>query len=200
MKDKPSRPDQETLRLLRDIVDEIGTNSAIAAGGTIFKLTIEIAPVPGFTVEEPALPVLRHLLDRLRQLDMPTSDVRLERVFEILDRVRVKPDWQESLGVAKAAYVLAQQVSNIKVQDPDEPPVTDPARSPTWIRPREAFGLWAYGGVIHNDYAKEQQWAKLGPLAQGPVRDMAHAYTMGLIDQAEFMARLLRHGLIAQLS
>lgn len=85
----------------------------------------------------------------------------------------------------------AQEVTNIRVQDPDEPP-TD---APTWIRPREAFGLWAYGGVIHPDYAKEQRWKRLGPLAQGPVRDMAHAYTMMLIDQAEFMACLLRHGL-----
>ena len=176
-KDKPSRPDLETLRLLRDIVDEIRTNSAIVAGGTTFKLTIESAPVPGFTVEEPALPalpVLRHLLKRLPQLDMPTNDVRLARVVEILDRVGVKPDWQESPGIARAAYVTAQQVNNMKVQDPDEPPVTDPTHSPTWIRPREAFGLWAYGGVIHNDYAKEQRWEKLGPLAQGPVRDMAH--------------------------
>jgi hypothetical protein len=53
--------------------------------------------------------------------------------------------------------------------------------------------------VIHNDYAKEQRWERLGVLAQGSVRDMAHAYTMELIDQAEFMARLLRRGLLAEL-
>lgn len=67
------------------------------------------------------------------------------------------------------------------------------------LGPSLAFGLWAYGGVIHNDYSKEQRWARLGPLGQGPTRQMAHDYTMMLIDQAEYMARFLRHGLVTAL-
>jgi hypothetical protein len=188
------RPDGGTLRLLRDIVEEVGTNEAVAAGGTIFELTIEIVPNPGFVSREPEPRVLRHLLDRLRHLDMASSDTRLERVFPIIERVGVQAGWSEGLEAAKTAYAEAQNVTDIRVEDPDSGPVSR-EEDRKWIRPREAFGLWAYGGVIHSDWRKEQRWARLGSLAQGPVREMAHSYTMMLLDQAEFMARLLRHGL-----
>ena len=49
--------------------------------------------------------------------------------------------------------------------------------------------------MIHHDYAKEQRWKRLGTLGQFPVRDMAHDYAMMLLDQAEFMTRLLRGGI-----
>jgi hypothetical protein len=189
------RPDIDTLRLLREVVDEIGTNPAVASGAPLFALKISFGQDgAGASATEPPLPILRHLLDRLRHLDMPSSDVRLDRVFPILDRVGVLPEWVEDLGVAKARYRDGQEVSNIKVQIPGEDPPEMLSHNPTWIRPREAFDLWAYGGVIHHDYAKEQRWAQLN-IAQGPVRMMGHEYAMMLLEQAEWMSRLLRFGL-----
>jgi hypothetical protein len=51
-----------------------------------------------------------------------------------------------------------------------------------------AFGP---GGVIHHDYAKELKWARLG-IGQGWVRQMGHDYAMMLLDQEDFLLRLLR--------
>lgn len=136
--------------------------------------------------------VLRHLLDRLRHLDMPSSDVRLERVFPIIERLPLKDGWRDELESAKAAYRTAQELTNIHVQDPDQGPV-EPG-SETWISPREAFRLWAYGGVVHSEYAKEKRWARLG-IGQAAVRQMGHDYAGTLLDEADFLLRLLRHGI-----
>jgi hypothetical protein len=188
------RPDLETLALLREIVEEIGTNEAVVAGGVIFSMTMQLAPTLAWSVVEPEPKVLRHLLDRLRHLDMPTSDVRLERVYPILERVGIRTDWRPLVKEAMAAYAAGQLVRSHEVQDPDEGYVEDPEQR-TWIQPREAFRLWAYGGVIHHEYAKEQRWSRLGPLGQPLVRDMGHHYAMMLLDQAEVLTRLLRHGM-----
>jgi hypothetical protein len=188
------RPDDDTLRLLCEVVEEIGTSEAVEPGAQLFGMTVEMADgLMRTTYHEPPPKVLRHLLDRLRHLDMPTSDIRLERVFPILDRTPMSDEWRASLETAKAAYRKAQTVTNNRVQQPDEPPPELLDHEPTWILPREAFGLWAYGGVIHHDYAKEQKWARLG-IAQGAVRLMGHDYALMLLDEAEFMARLLRFG------
>ena len=186
------RPDDDTIRLLREVLEEIGTNEAIVPGTTLFQTKVEMAGnVMRTTFGEPPTKVLRHLLDRLRHLDMPTSDVRLDRVFPIVERLPLRDDWRAELETAKAAYRDAQVVTNIRVQQPDEGVVDDPETQATWITPREAFGLWAYGGVIHHDYAKEQKWARLG-IGQGSVRQMAHDYAMTLLDEADFLLRLLR--------
>jgi len=78
-----------------------------------------------------------------------------------------------------------------QVQDPDEPP----SETPTWVRPREAFELWVYGEIIHDDYAKQQRWEKLDPPGKGLVRQMAHDYMEGLLEQAAFIRRVITHGL-----
>lgn len=76
------------------------------------------------------------------------------------------------LAAAKQAHADRDQVRDFKIQEPEEPP----SDNPTWIRPRDAFELWAYGEVIHNEYTKELRWQSLGPLRQGLVRQMAHDY------------------------
>lgn len=190
------RPDDDTIRLLREVVEEIGTNEAIKAGGNLFGITIHAeGGALETTINEPPVTVLRHLLDLLRHLDMPTSDVRLDRVFPIVERLPLGDEWRVALEHAKSAYRDAQLVSNIQVQQPDEGVVDDPATQATWITPREAFGLWAYGGVIHHDYAKELKWARLG-IAQASVRLMGHTYASMLLDEARFLAQLLRFGLM----
>jgi hypothetical protein len=50
-----------------------------------------------------------------------------------------------------------------------------------------------HGGVIHHDYAKELKWRRLG-IGQGAVRQMGHDYAAMLLDQADFLFGLLRHG------
>jgi hypothetical protein len=49
--------------------------------------------------------------------------------------------------------------------------------------------------VIHDDYAKEQRWARLGTGRQVALRLMAHGYAMMLISQADFIHQLFGHGL-----
>jgi hypothetical protein len=188
------RPDDDTIRLLREVLEEVGTNEAVASGGPLFGVQVHVeAGLMTTTYTEPPVKVLRHLLDRLRHLDMPTSDVRLDRVFPILERLPLKPDWRAELEVGRARYADGQRVRNISVQQPDEGPVEPPA-TPTWITPREAFRLWAYGGVVHHEYAKEQKVARLG-IAQGSVRLMAHEYTTMLLSEADFILGLLRWGI-----
>jgi hypothetical protein len=186
------RPDDDTIRLLREVLEEIGTNERVQAGGVLFGMTIRMeGGAFGMTVDEPPIRVLRHLLDLLRHLDMPSSDVRLDRVFPIVERMPIRDDWRTELEAAKAVYQKAQLVTNIRVQQPDEGVVDDPDSQATWIMPREAFGLWAYGGVIHHDYAKELKWARLG-IAQSAIRQMGHDYAAMLLDEADFLFRLLR--------
>lgn len=188
----PDRPDDDTLRLLREVLEEIATNEAIQPGAAPLQTTIAWEEgIMRTTFVEPPTRILRHLLDLLRHLDMRTSDVRLDRVFPIIERLPLRDEWRAELEVVQRTYLSAQKVTNIRVQQPGEGPVADPETQATWITPREAFRLWAYGGVIHHDYAKEQKWARLGP-GQGPVRIMAHNYALMLLDQADFIFRLLR--------
>jgi hypothetical protein len=158
-------------------------------------MTINVVPSHAWAAREPSTPELRHLLDLLRRLDMRSSDIRLERVFPILLRRLTAAEWREGLDAAMAAYREAQEPDAIRVQNENDPPVAEgDDREPKWIRPREAFSLWAYGGVIHHEYPKEQRWNALGRLQQAPIRMMAHEYAMMLVDQADFLTRLLRSG------
>jgi hypothetical protein len=188
---KLTRPDDDTLRLAKELADELFSSPALA-DGQLFR--IEIAMTPGdqsVRFAEPERRDLRDLLGLVRKFDMPTHDVRMRRLYEIVERVGMKPDWREGLEHAKAAYEARNEPREFKVQDPDEPPSDEP----TWIRPREAFELWVYGEVIHDDYAKRMRWEKLPPPAQGLVRQMAHDYMEGLLEQAAFIRRLITHGL-----
>jgi hypothetical protein len=188
---KPVRPDDDTLRLAKRLADEVFESPALADGER-FQIHIQLTPGEhSVAFTEPERRAVRDLLSGLRKFDMPTHDVRMSRLYEIVERVGVKPDWQEGLDTAKAAYATRNDLYGIQIQDPEEPP-TD---NPTWITPREAFELWAYGEVVHDDYAKELKWSKLGPPGQGLVRQMAYDYMALLLEQAAFMRRLITHGL-----
>ncbi len=184
------RPDDDTLRLLREVLEEIATSEAFGQE-PLFQTTLAIeGDVVRMSYVEPPIRILRHLLDLLRHLDMKGSDIRLDRVFPIIDRLPLSEEWRAGLETAKLEYRAAQGVRNFRVQQPDEGHVADPDTQATWIRPREAFGLWAYGGIIHHDYSKEQKWTRLG-IGQGAVREMAHEYTIMLLADA-LLFRLLR--------
>lgn len=189
---KPTRPDDATLRLANRLADEAFESPALADGGR-FQIHIHLTPgEQSVAVTEPERHDVRDLLSGLRKFDMPTHDVRMSRLYEIVERIGVKPEWQEGLDAAKAAYATRNNLYGIQIQDPDEPSTDDP----TWIQPREAFELWAYGEVVHDDYAKELKWSKLGAPGQGLVRQMAYDYMALLLEQAAFMRRLISHGLV----
>jgi hypothetical protein len=190
----PERPENDTLRLLRETVDDIAANPAVASGEPVFSVTMHVVPSQTWSVREPGRRDLRDLLQLLRHLDMPTSDIRLDRVYPMLERSAV-PDWQGAIADARRAYVDGQEPDWNLVQDPDDRPVLEGEdRTPRWIRPREAWDLWAYGEVIHQEYRKQLRWERLGPLPQAAVRLMAHEYTMMLLAQAAFIHGLLRFG------
>lgn len=186
------RPDDDTLRLAVQVAEELFASPALADGQR-FQIKIEMTPGEhSVRFTEPERRDLRDLLGLVRKFDMPRHDVRMRRLYEIVERVGVKPDWRAGLEQAKAGYDARNELREFHVQDPDEPPRDDP----TWIRPREAFELWAYGEVIHDDYAKEVRWKKLGPPGQGLVRQMAYDYMTTLLDQAAFIRRVITHGLV----
>jgi hypothetical protein len=188
---KPERPDDDTLRLAVQLADEVFSSPALADGQR-FQIHIHLTPGEhSVSFTEPERRELRDLLGLIRKFDMPTHDVRMRRLYEIVERVGVKPDWREGLEQAQAAYEARNELTGIQVQVPDEPS----AESPTWIRPREAFELWACGEVIHDDYPKVLRWQKLGPPGQGLVRQMAYDYLAILLEQAAFIRRVITHGL-----
>ena len=55
---------------------------------------------------------------------------------------------------------------------------------------------WVYGEVVHDDYAKELRWARMGGLSQGLVRTMAHDVANLMISQALYLRGLVRQGLV----
>jgi hypothetical protein len=191
------RPDGSTLRWALEVIDEVAaTLQLAAASGPLFSVNIEFGTTSTTTtVAEPAVRDRRNLLDLLRHLDMPSSDIRLPRLYEIVRRVGVTPDWQAGLRDAEADYARAQAVSTFRVEDPDVPRASRDDE-PMWVTPREAFRLWLYGGVIHREWAKEQRWARFSPVHQGITRTMAHEYAEMLLRQAEFMSGLLRRGVV----
>jgi hypothetical protein len=187
----PQRPDDETLRLAKRLADEVFSSRALAEGQR-FQIQIEITPDEhSVSFAEPDRRDLRELLVLVRKFDMPSHDVRMRRLYQVVERVGVKSEWKEGLEQAKAAYEARDELREFHVQDPDEPP----REQPTWIRPRQAFELWVYADVIHDDYSKEVRWRKLGPPAQGLVRQMAHDYLAALLEQVAFMRRLITYGL-----
>jgi hypothetical protein len=98
-----ARPELQTLRLLRDVIEDIASSPALSKGGTLFGVKWEVVPDGAWSAKEPGRRDLRDLLDRLRQLDMPSSDVRLERVYPIL-AAHVLPESRDELETARAAY------------------------------------------------------------------------------------------------
>jgi hypothetical protein len=198
---RPIRPDDETLALAAEVVGDILSSRALIDDDP-FSVDIMSRPdAVEVTIHEPDRRQLRDLLMLLRDLDSPTDDVRLDNVYEIAERVGVRPAWRTAVEVARADFDARNDVAMWRIRDPDEPAV-DPTLidstgpdSPIWIRPREAFELWAYGEVIHRNYAKELRWRRFPPHRRGMARVMAHEYARLLLRQAEFVARLIKDGL-----
>jgi hypothetical protein len=188
---KPSRPDEETLILAKDLADDV-LSSPIITAGERFQMHIHLSPgEPGATFDEPDRRLVRDLLGVLRNFDMRDSDVRMPRLFEIIERVGLKPEWRPALEHVRKTYEARDEPSWIQLQDP-EAPTSD---VPTWLRPRKAFDLWAYGELIHHDYDKQLRWERLGPFAQGFARQMAYEYMELLLTLVALMRRVITWGL-----
>jgi hypothetical protein len=195
---RPKRSNDAILRLARTVAEEALSSPAIDTSTGDVRFGVEIAMTPTTTamgIDEPERRPLRDFLVVLRKFDSPTHDVFLDKVYAILKARAVKPDWSAGLAEARTGWADRNEVREFHIQEIDEPP----SDNPTWIRPRKAFELWLDGEVIHDDYSKQELWGRMGPLHQGLVRKMAHGYMFELILQADFMARLLRNGLIESL-
>lgn len=191
---KPERPDDETLALALRVVADVFTSPAVIDGLDL-SITVNLTPHSGtMKFNNPNPRALRDLFVVIWKLDMPSHDARLTRVYPIIERVGVKPDWRDGLDEAKAMWAARNDLDpRIHVQEPGEIVADDADRR--WIRPREAFELWVYGEVVHEDYAKEVKWRSLW-LGQAMVRMLAHSYLNLLMAQASFVGQLIQYGLV----
>lgn len=186
------RPDAETLLLAVATADDVLASSA-AVGD--FAVTVRVGETTTVSIDEPPLRELRDFLVVLRTFDMPTSDIRLVRLYEIVERIGVLPNRQAALVSARAelerfrAPLAVPQVPYL-----DSGP---PGRPTRLLTPREAWSLWLDAEVIHRDYAKELRWKRYPPLFQGSIRMLAHDYGSMLLRQAKFMRDLILTGLVA---
>ena len=185
---RPIRPDDDRLRLFVAVAEDAMASPALRSD---FTVHVDIRPGMVKTwFDEPHLRARRDLLGVIRKLDQPSHDAYLPKVFETLERVGVVDDWNLGLSQAKVAYADANQVTNMRVQIPNEPPCDNPS----WILPRRAWELWLDGEVIHDDLAKQQEWESLD-FGQGPVRQMAYEYLGMLLTEAAYLRRMIRFGL-----
>lgn len=191
---KHRRPDNESVTNALRVVRDVFTSPAMV-NGLDLTVRVHLTPDSGeIQFNNPDPRIVRDLLVAVRKFDMRTDDANLERMHLIAERIGVKPDWLEGLAGAKAHWASRfRSRREIQVQQPGELTSTDAER--TWIGPHEAFELWIYGEVIHDDYEKELKWKSLW-LGQAFVRIMAHDYLNDLLDQANFLGRLLEFGLI----
>lgn len=143
---KPVRPDAETLRLAVETADDV---LASAAAVDNFTVTVEVRRTTSVTIEEPPLRELRDFLLVLRTFDMPSSDIRLVRLYEIIERTGVRPDRQSELAKARAEFERFQAPLAVpQAPDLDGGPPGGPTRL---LTPRRAWGLWLNAEVIHRD-------------------------------------------------
>lgn len=188
--ERPVRPDAETLRLAVETANDV-LASAAAVGD--FRVTVEVGAATAVTIEEPPLRDLRDFLVVLRTFDMPTSDIRLARLYGIVERIGVLPDRQADLAHARAEFERFQTPLAVpQVPDLESGPPGRPARL---LTPRQAWSLWLDAEVIHHDYAKELRWKGYPALFQGSVRMLAHDYGSMLLRQAKLMRDLIMTGL-----
>ena len=188
---KPVRPDIEILRLAAETADDV--LAAPAARGRFF-VTVTVGETTTATFDEPPKRELRDLLVALRTFDMPSSDIRLRHLYEIVERTGVLLEWRPALDDAKADFDRHQhplpvpQVPDVdRAREDEEPPL---------FTPRQAWELWLDAEVIHRDYRKELRWNRLDPLWQGSVRMLAHDYGSMLLRQAKIMREVIRSGLV----
>jgi hypothetical protein len=55
---------------------------------------------------------------------------------------------------------------------------------------REAFELWLYADILHDDFDKEVRWERIGP-ARPIVRSTAHYYMNMLLSVAHFFRSVI---------
>lgn len=193
----PTRPDESTLQLAVTIFGDILESPGLQP----LRVDLQITPTgTTSTITEPAHRDRRDLLGVLRKLDLSHHDARLDRVYQVIERRGVQPDWKDGFERARAAWAARNETLTWQIEDPDIPRYRE-EDPPAWISPRDAFGLWVYGEVVHDDYAKELRWQRLDDALVKPgVRSMAHAFATLMIMQAEYLNRLIRHGLIEPIS
>lgn len=178
-----------TSPVLAGLVGDFGLDIAMERGGD-----------GSITIREPEQRLLRDLISDVRKFDSPGEDVFAKNLHQLL-AARLTERWQPGLEQCRQAYELEQEPREYRVEDPDVPRLTPPPgpndenSGRTWIRPREAFELWVYGDHLRNDYAKEQRFERLNPIAKGMVRAMGHNYLDMLTRQIEFFGRSIRNGL-----
>jgi len=173
-------------RRLKDVLA-----SAAAVGD--FTVTVDVGRTTSVSIEEAPLRERRDFLVVLRTFEMPSSDIRLVRLYEIIERAGVLPDRQAKLANARAEFNRFQTPLTVpQVPDLDGGPSGTSTRL---LTPRQAWELWLDAEVIHRDYAKELRWRRRPPLFQASIRMLAHDYGSMLLRQAKFMRDLIMTGL-----
>jgi hypothetical protein len=186
----PIRPDDDTLGLAKRRADEVIDSPALSQGQK-FQFHINLLPGdPTVRFTEPDRRAVKEMLLTLRQFDAPKDDIRLERLFEIVERVGILPAWRGRVDTLKRQYAVRDDAPEVEIARPD-----GPATPPLIIGRREAFELWVYGDLIHNDYEKELRWQALHPFAQAFVRQMAYEYMLVLIALVAEIRRVITWGL-----
>jgi hypothetical protein len=120
------------------------------------------------TYDEPRREDVRSLLIEVRKLDSPGEDLYLPGILDLLSSRAADPVFQAGLKDARRHYDENQGLGDFHYADDDGP-----------MTLREAFEIWVYGGILHDDYDKEQRW-KGAWLAQPFIRSNAVAY-MGML-------------------
>jgi hypothetical protein len=189
---KPLRPDIEILRLAAETADDVLASPA-ARGRFFVTVKVTVGETTA-TFDEPPKRELRDLLVALRTFDMPSSDIRLRHLYEIVERAGVLQEWRPLLGDAKADFERHQKPLPVP-QVPDFDRTRD-GEEPPLFTPRQAWELWLDAEVIHRDYTKELRWNRLEPPWQGSLRMLAHDYGSMLLRQAKFMRDLIRSGMV----
>lgn len=158
------------------------------------------------SVDEPEQRLLRDLTSEVRKFDSPRDDRYLAELYEVVRTWGVEPDWQAGFDDAQARYHAAQDFDErYRIGDPDIPRVElptsdDPHAGVTWVRPREAFELWVYGGMLHDDYDKQLRFNRFDDVSRAFVRSMGHDYLMMLVAHVAFVGRLIRFGITPPLN
>jgi hypothetical protein len=170
----PIRPDDDTLRLAKRRADEVIDSPALSQGQK-FQFHINLLPGdPTVRFTEPDRRAVKEMLLTLRQFDAPKDDIRLERLFEIVERVGILPAWRGRVDTLKRQYAVRDDAPEVEIARPDGP---------------------VYGDLIHNDYEKELRWQALHPFAQAFVRQMAYEYMLVLIALVAEIRRVITWGL-----
>jgi hypothetical protein len=191
------RPDESTLELALEVAEDVLTAPGLPMlGGATFRFAMSGATA--VTLREPDRRALRDLMVPLRKFDLEHHDVALPRLYRVLERVGIRPEWRARFDAERDEMKAAREPSVYQVQEPGElapDELEKLGRTPTWIRPHEAFRIWIYGEVIHDDYGKQRRWEEFEAFRQPIVRMMAHDYAIALIRHVDFLRAVICNGL-----